>query len=159
MGEHGDYLERVFVKRPFRNRPHISAMYFDFSDMLHSGVDLPCCDHQGKRGERLHGTKDLWGILASDGVLKPARPWRRANNCDGWYHVPLRDMDRALMYAGHHQIGQCKYRVIVHVDCRCFNRVKGRKWHYTRRGCLRYEVIGAYFVPSASCEFMEVNGD
>ena len=125
-------------------------MYFDLTGMLFDGRHIApsCCGCHGRADYRLHGTKDLFGILASDGILLPAGPTRRARGRDGWYNTSCDDIGRALCYAAEHRIGSYTYRPVLEVDCQCFNSVPGAAWTYTKRQCRRYEIAGVYLVPT-----------
>ena len=154
-----DFEERLEIVYPFkdRNRPcdrlkqEISCVKFDLSDMLYSGTHLrpSACRCLGNSGVRLHGTKDLLGILQDKGVMKASRlRHRQIESKEGFYHCEPEDYERALRYSRPQQIGEYFYRPVLIIDCRCYNSFKGKRaWRYTKSKCKRYEIVGLLLFP------------
>jgi len=118
---------------------------FDVRGLLHDGISLPACGHGGKAkaGGSIvyHGTKDLVGILQSNGVLHDAT--KTADYKQGWYHAE--DFMTALQYAHPMRLGCAAYRPVLQVRTNCWNVCKS--WGYTKSGCMRYSIEQIILVP------------
>ena len=119
---------------------------FDVRGLLHDGLSLPDCGHPGKANAEhggdvvYHGTKDLVGILQSNGVFRDAI--NTAENKQGWYHG---NFFCALQYAHPMRLGCACYRPVLKVRTNCWNVCK--TWGYTKSGCVRYSIEQIILVP------------
>jgi hypothetical protein len=122
----------------------VPGVVFDCTGLLFDGLELDCGHHGGLANGvihvRYHGTKDLEGILRSDGVLNES-----VNNCAGkrgWYHTE----SLSMAYGYSACVGG--FRPILKLGCGCFNSCGGqRTWAYTRHDCRRYAIVDIILLP------------
>ena len=122
------------------------CVVFNCAGMLFNGTDTPDCGHGGPMPggyETFHGTKDLAGILSTNGVLSRAK--RTAGGKIGWYSS--QKFPTALWYSHELQFGRAKFRPILKIRAKCILRIKS--WFYTPADCKRYEIKEVILVPSA----------
>jgi len=121
------------------------CIVFNCEGMLFDGLDIPNCSCGGERLAKtypivFHGTKDLYGILASNGVLTEA-----INTADykmGWYHST--NFKTAIWYADQVRMGRSSWKPVLKVKTKCWNRC--RDWGYTKTLCKRYSIHKVYLV-------------
>ena len=125
--------------------PIISGMlYLDLESICHDGRSIPDCGRGGVKGLCYHGTKDLFAFLNSNGIFTDAT--NMIKDYEGWCHSTT--FATARQYAGPHRIGSYSYQIVLAIDNHCQNSCgRGRRWKYTRSGCLRYHLVGAYVIP------------
>ena len=109
------------------------------------GRDLSDCSHGGQTCDdrfRFHGTRDLAGILQTNGIQapRPADTGRELDKFRGWYHFEAALWSECIQYA-HPQ--RCwgmneTSRVVLIYECRCRNACGGRRWRRTQWSCRRY---------------------
>ena len=155
-----DLADRCCIKRfnfeiGGNSVPAVACVVFNCIHMLFDGLGMPDCKHGGKaKGgqDRYHGTKDLQGVLASNGVFTAA-----TNTClgkRGWFHTEHLSM--ALGYANSMHLGRARFKPIFKVHCMCFNALGQRQWHYTKHDCKRYAVQQIILVPCSRVDCCNV---
>jgi len=126
--------------------PDCLLVIFSVSNMLYDGLHLPDCGHGGKaltEGKWVyHGTKNLPGILQSNGVMLDAI--NTADGKQGWYHGQFKC---ALYYAHPMLLGREWYKPVLKVRADCWNKCK--TWGYTKSGCMRYSITEIILVPQS----------
>jgi hypothetical protein len=143
---HEDIVKRCHLQRV--ETPEVCCLLpvFDIRGLLHDGLSLPDCGHLGKAkaehgGDMVyHGTKDLFGVLQSNGVLRDAI--NTADGKKGWYHG---DFMTALQYAHPIRLGRASYKPVLKVRTNCWNVCKS--WGYTKSGCVRYSMEQIIMAP------------
>ena len=128
----------------------VPSIVFDCTGLLFDGLELDCGHHGGLADGvihlRYHGTKDLEGILRSNGVLNES-----VNNCAGkrgWYHTASLPMayDYSSCISGFRP--SLRLRPVLKLAVGCFHSVGGqRKWAYTRHDCRRYAIVDIILIP------------
>lgn len=137
-----DLAERCGIER-HNGKP---CIVFNCEGMLFDGLGLPECSCNGLLAKEdpmvFHGTKDLYGVLASDGIMRESSPANSADGKIGWYHST--NFKTALGYASKMQLGRSFWQPVLQVKSKCWNRV--RSWGYTKKLCKRYSVHKIYLV-------------
>jgi len=121
------------------------CIVFNCEGMLFDGLGLPNCKCGGKKLADqypivFHGTKDLHGILASNGVMNEAI--NTADHKMGWYHST--NFKTARWYAEPARMGHSFWKPVLQFRSKCWNRC--RAWGYTKTLCKRYSVHKVYLL-------------
>ena len=140
MLNYRDLAERSCIERLDGN----PCIVFNCEGMLFDGLGLPECSCGGVLAKKypivFHGTKDLYGILASYGVMKEAR--NTADHKIGWFHST--NFETARWYARQMELGRSFWQPVLQINSKCWNRCKS--WGYTKKPCKRYSVRKIYLV-------------
>lgn len=140
MLNYRDLAERCCIERRDGN----PCIVFDCEGMLFDGLGLPECSCVGDLAKNnpivFHGTKDLCGILSSNGVMREAT--NTADHKVGWYHST--NFQTARWYAGQMELGRGFWQPVLQIKSKCWNRC--RSWGYTKKSCKRYSVRKIYLV-------------
>ena len=138
-----DLAERCCIEQ----RDGKPCIVFNCEGMLFDGLGLPECSCKGWLAKKdptvFHGTKDLYGILASNGIMRASVHWSNtAEGKIGWYHST--NFKTALSYARKVQLGRSFWQPVLQATSKCWNRV--RTWGYTKKLCKRYSIHKIYLV-------------
>ena len=133
----------------------VRALKVDVRSVFHNGLNLPECGHGGRSGMFWHGTANLHGIVANNGVLTDAV--RTLRGIQGFWTAL--DPRVAMQYASEWQVDNHTWRCLLHIESRCANRGRAGQpaYYVTRSGCLRYTIDTIYLVPAESVRDVAIN--